>query len=317
LEQNIRDCIQEKGFFLYQNFADHNETGALLDLYQNAEQSDNKNYPIRTLELSKIPREIFTRINTLKEYCFSGISSEITNAVFFSIKTSDLQNSINSDFHQDHESFYFSGDHFHHLNFYLVVEKDDINHSNLDIVPMDKLSKADKKFADLALGSGATIISDQHYYLQSKNLSYKFDFDINSVIETPKLDVGDLLILRGDVIHRTQDQQVNRVALSIRSGRTDLLVEKYRYYPTSLNHLYFIKNNVKPYAKWAFLFKIANKDFMTLAELRVMYSEIGKNYTEDIASHYRKFLDDYTKFLDVYENEEKNRQQIISEIGNQ
>lgn len=316
MEQTIRDCIRQKGFFLYQKFANQDEAGALLDLYRLADPSDNKNYPIRTLELSKIPCEIFARINKLKGYCFPEINSEITNAVFFSIKTSDLQNSINSDFHQDHESFYFSGDHFHHLNFYLVVQKDDINHSNLDIVPMDKLSKADKIFADLALGSGATMISNQHYYLQSKNLSYKFDFDINSVVNTPKLDVGDLLILRGDVIHRTQDQLVNRVALSIRSGRTDLLVEKYRYYPTSLNHLHFIKNNIKPYAKWAFLFKIAKKDFMTLAELRVMYSEIGQNYTEDIASQYIKFFDDYTKFLDIYENEEKNRQNFLSEIGN-
>lgn len=56
---------------------------------------------------------------------------------------------------------------------------------------------------------------------------------------------------------------------------------------------------------------------MTLAEPRATHSEISQSYTEDIALHYKKFLDDYTKFLDVYENEEKNRHQIISEIGNQ
>jgi len=315
MQKKLSNDIQERGFFIQKKFLNTNEINLLHNHYLSSDLSDNKNYPVRTLDLAKIPIDVLDRINKLKCDCFPKINSDITNAVFFSITTSDLQNSINSDFHQDHESYYFQADHLHYLNFYMIIKKDDVDNSNLDIIPMDNLAKVDKRFSELVIGSGASLISNQCYYLQSINLSYKFKFDISSIIETPKLDVGDLLILRGDLIHRTQNQLGNRIALSVRTGRSDIIVSKNRYYPTSLNHLHFIKNNIKPYAKWAFLFKMANLDFMTLAELRAMYSKIGMDYTEEIETKYNKFLSAYTEFLNIYERDEKNRQKIIDEIN--
>jgi len=43
-----------------------------------------------------------------------------------------------------------------------------------------------------------------------------FDFDLSEIEETPHLRPGDLLPLRGDLIHRTQDSSTRRIAASIR-----------------------------------------------------------------------------------------------------
>ena len=159
------------------------------------------------------------------------------------------------------------------------------------------------------------MIVNNTYFSQSKDLIYNFNINLNSIIETPELNVGDLLIMRGDIIHGTQNQKTNRIALSVRSGRTDVIVDKTRYYPTSLNHLHFIKNNMKPYVKRAFLFAYSELDFMSLRELHELYLHIGNNYTPHIKELYQMFLDEYIKYLDIFELREKERIATMSKFS--
>jgi hypothetical protein len=207
MQKDIAKIINENGFYLYKNFITESVIKSIYESYQNLEISDNKNYPVRTIGLEQLPIQLIENLNAIRELCCPDVETKLTNAVFFSINTSDLTASINSGLHQDHESYYISGDHLNHLNFFLIIEKEYESHSNLNLVPKQSLLQKDKKFSQLANGSGASMIDGSNYHLQEKNLTYSFDFDVNSIVETPHLSVGDMLIIRGDVIHGTQDHK--------------------------------------------------------------------------------------------------------------
>ena len=315
MQHDISTIVASRGFFLYRKFLTSEETSTISNTYSALSISENKNYPVKVLDLQQMPKSVYNKLSIIKNKCFPNIQSEITNAAFFSVNTSDLSNSINSGFHQDHESYYFTGDHTHHLNLYLTIKKDDPKNSNLKLIPADSLYKIDRKFYEISIGSGASMIVNDTYFSQSNDLAYKFNFDLDAIIETPELNVGDLLIMRGDIIHGTQNQDSNRVALSVRTGRTDVIVNKNRYYPTSLNHLHFIKNNIKPYAKRAFLFMYSELDFMSLQELHDLYIQVGNNYTAEIKNLYEKFLIEYIKFLELYLINENEKHLSLSSLA--
>lgn len=314
MQKEIAKIISENGFYLYKNFMTDSDIKSIYESYHNLEISDNKNYPVRTIGLEQLPSQLIENLNAIKDLCCPDVETELTNAVFFSINTSDLDTSINSGLHQDHESYYISGDHLNHLNFFMIIEKEDKSHSNLNLVPKQRLLQKDKKFYQLANGSGASMIDGSNYHLQEKNLTYNFEFDVNSIVETPNLSVGDMLIIRGDLIHGTQDQMGNRIALSVRSGRQDFIVDKNRYYPISLNHLHFIKNNVKPYSKRAFLFAYSGLDFMTISELNALYTQVGNNYNLDISRKFNNFHEKYLEYIKIYEESEQLRQDKFSQM---
>jgi hypothetical protein len=63
-----------------------------------------------------------------------------------------------------------------------------------------------------ALVEGKTYITDDNI---GKRL-YVLDFDIKELAVTPELEVGDLLLMSGDVIHQTQDTETYRISASVR-----------------------------------------------------------------------------------------------------
>jgi len=315
MQSDIAKIIDQNGFYVYRNFVADSDLKSIHESYQKLEVSDNKNYPVRTIGLEQLPSQLIENLNAIRALCSPEVETELTNAVFFSVNTSDLNASINSGLHQDHESYYLSGDHFNHLNFFMIIEKDNEFHSNLNLIPKQSLVRQDKKFFQLANGAGASMIDGHNYYLQEKNLTYNFDFDVNSIVETPHLSVGDMLIIRGDVIHGTQDQLANRVALSVRSGRQDFIVDKNRYYPLSLNHLHFIKNNIKPYSKRAFLFAHSGLDFMTISELNTLYKQVGKDYNENVSRKFNEFHEEYLEYIKLYEQCETLRQEKFLQMN--
>jgi len=54
------------------------------------------------------------------------------------------------------------------------------------------------------------------YTPQKEHTRYLVDFDLDALAVTPSLSAGDLLLMRGDLIHKTQDADTQRVSTSIR-----------------------------------------------------------------------------------------------------
>jgi hypothetical protein len=73
------------------------------------------------------------------------------------------------------------------------------------------------------------------------------DFDINEYSVTPPVMPGDLLLLKGDVIHRTQELSVDRVAFSILAFDGDEVLTKEKFYSGCSHKKMMIKNNIDGY----------------------------------------------------------------------
>jgi ectoine hydroxylase-related dioxygenase (phytanoyl-CoA dioxygenase family) len=123
--------------------------------------------------------------------------------------------------HQDSVSYYAYQNHYDYLNFYIPIVKPDRTRSNLSVIPFDALSARSPEVCQAIRGRGATrfvvkrgatVVHDNDRGGRHGVLPY----DLAELAVTPELAAGDLLLLRGDVIHRTQDTATRRVAVSIR-----------------------------------------------------------------------------------------------------
>lgn len=127
---------------------------------------------------------------------------------------------MNLDWHQDHLSYYMFQHHYRYLNFYITLSKENTQQSGLSIVPFDALEKTVPEYVGKIKNSGAS-----RFYPKNNNTKvfndntgeeYTMPVNIDSIKISPELSPGDLLVIRGDVIHKTQDNITNRIALSVR-----------------------------------------------------------------------------------------------------
>lgn len=117
------------------------------------------------------------------------------------ISTEIDQSRPTSTLHQDFDLFYaLSREHFHYLNFWLPIIKPHPEQTNLSLISFERLGRQHPDLAEQARGGGGT------RWPQLEELT-----------ETPHCKPGDLVLLRGDVIHKTQDRNTHRVAASIRA----------------------------------------------------------------------------------------------------
>ena len=124
--------------------------------------------------------------------------------------------------HQDHESYFGNKDSYNAINCWIPIIKNSIDESGIQIVPHDSFNKiCPEIFKARIQGQGAKQfkVSDDLTTVMHdavRGTDTTLPFNINSIAITPKLKEGDLLILRQDLIHRTQDQITKRVAISVR-----------------------------------------------------------------------------------------------------
>jgi ectoine hydroxylase-related dioxygenase (phytanoyl-CoA dioxygenase family) len=163
----------------------------------------------------------------------------LTVSHYITTRHADRSSYLHQDFDVDYR---LTGDHFNYLNFWVPLRKPERSRSNVTLVPFDKLrSKAPDEHARLFGGGGyrfipqdgrtavfgsayGKILSDGDDKTPERFLS----FDLEDIAVTPPLDAGDLLLMRGDVIHRTQDTQTDRVAASVRATYSGKVVTAQR-----------------------------------------------------------------------------------------
>jgi len=97
-------------------------------------------------------------------------------------------------------------------------------------------------------------------------------FDANDLKESPELNSGDLLLIRGDLFHKTQDQKTRRIALSTRciDGNTKMSVSKYKNLKVHEN---FYRNNGKYFTMFEETFE--GKEERTAREI---YSNMRRTF---------------------------------------
>jgi hypothetical protein len=177
---------------------------------------------------------------------------------------------IKFDWHQDHESFFVLQNHYDYLNFYIPIVKPRREKSNLSIVPFDILQRESPRSYRRLFRNGATRFAqwaDRPVALCDDTGTLHFlRKSLDSMAITPMLGAGDLLLMRGDVIHRTQDADTERVAMSYRVSSTSAVVSRRRLAAGGAEKARMMANNAALYERMFLAFDRAGRTELPIAE---------------------------------------------------
>jgi hypothetical protein len=172
----------------------------------------------------------------------------------------------------------FSWHQDHYLNFYIPIIKQDRMKSNLCVVPFDVLQRESPETYRRLYRSGASRFirfgSKRLVFCDDSGAVHVMPKDIETMAETPALDAGDLLLMRGDVVHRTQDADTERVALSFRVASNAGRLTRSALADGGLYKARMMANNAGFYERVFKAFDMADKEEMTLSEMYQILSTI-------------------------------------------
>lgn len=173
--------------------------------------------------------------------------------------------------HQDHECYYRWQDMYNAINCWIPIIKPNPTQSGIKIIPHNFwITESPDIFKKYILGKGAKYFiklengtTNMHDDSTGDIINLPFNFD--DVAITPELTVGDALILRQDIIHQTQDNLDNRVAISIRCRNKYGIVTKSKLLNSFAQQNKMIAQNEKWYID--FIKKFKNVDQLMIKDL--------------------------------------------------
>jgi hypothetical protein len=173
--------------------------------------------------------------------------------------------------HQDHESWFTTQNHYDYLNLFIPIVKPRSDKSNLCVVPFDALERESPKTFRRLVRSGAMLaydLSDRQLLFQSDSgIAHVTRVPLEQLAFIPQLEAGDMLIMRGDIVHRTQDGDTDRVALSIRLGNSQTIVRRSRLADGGMAKMRTMAQNIQLYEPIFRAFDRARRDELPWHEL--------------------------------------------------
>ena len=203
----------------------------------------------------------------------TGINADLnTSGMYF-----DIGAGIDLAWHQDHESYFTYQQHTNYLNYYIPILKPDTTRTNLCVIPWLRLKTAlpAEQYARLVGGGARRFVPTQAttvVYDDETGEEHLLPVNIELLKDTPQLEEGDLLLLRGDMIHRTQDTETERVAASFRRTCASAPISRLRLQSGSEAKLKMIQNNPGVYEPVLECFRQCQRDEITARELIDYYT---------------------------------------------
>jgi hypothetical protein len=223
-------ALDDEGFLIVPGFLDRPTIDALLEGFDGGPPPEE--YPFGFKLIGRAPlRAAWARIEPILEEIRSKttINVDVINFLTLSHYITTRRAERSSFLHQDFDLDYkLTRDHLNYLNFWIPLRKTEPAKSNLTVIPFDALRAKSPHDHRRLLGSGGhrfvptngktAVFGNYGEILDGGDASpqWVMDFNLEDIATTPTLEAGDLLLMRGDVIHRTQDTDTERVAASVR-----------------------------------------------------------------------------------------------------
>jgi len=226
--------FESSGYVVIKNFLDQQEIQMLLDDYSNycSQNTMVKNYPAAYCSagpLDKIKPKIKNVCKIITDQTAITVDTVIPKNLYFDTKW------FNAGWHQDHESWFLFQDNLNHLNFHLVLHKENSDQSGLGLIPLNTLAQHTSGL-EHSVSKGAMRFYSHDDYTEAwddeLDIHFKIPVGLNNIAVYPEIDPGDLLLFRGDVIHRTQDSNTKRISLSVRCANGAGIVSISRIVPS-------------------------------------------------------------------------------------
>jgi hypothetical protein len=268
--------LETRGFVLIPSFLSESEVRECAeDFGKRPVEAGNRNYGI-----SLASRDLNERLMGRVQEVLGSVAASTNLRPNFPMGASYFAtgNGIKFSWHQDHESFFSIQNHYDYLNFYIPVVKPRRDKSNLSIIPFDALEQESPATYRKVVRSGAARFlrykTKRMVFLDDEGAVHLMPGDLNRIAHTPMLSPGDLLLLRGDIIHRTQDAETERVALSFRVANADTPVHRSRLTRGGWFKARMMMNNVGFYERMYRAFDEAGQDAIPMVQLRSIMSTV-------------------------------------------
>lgn len=175
--------------------------------------------------------------------------------------------------HQDHEPYYKWQNSYDSINLWAPIIKIKSNISGIEIVPFDNLaSKISKELLESEfIGKGAKSFKSQPtqttVYDDEDGKTFTLDFSLSEISEIPEISVGDAIVMRGDLLHKTQDANSRRVAMSIRATNGNGIITKEKFLSGCQRKRMMINANPKGFEMLNQLFLKEGRDTATVFDI--------------------------------------------------
>jgi hypothetical protein len=223
--------LETKGYVIVPKFLQDEELLRAREDFSQLPRHPNQIYPVfesskdRLGPIAENAEDVAARVRGHTRFRVDLFVS----AIYFSTSAG-----VDFKWHQDHESYFIHQNHLDYLNFYVPIVKPDKTRSGLAIVPFDAVLEKYPSSMPQIYGKGArryfpraklTLVVDD----STDDDSLLLGFNLEELAIAPELEAGDLLLMRGDMIHRTQDVDTPRVSLSMRMTHGDGLITRHTF----------------------------------------------------------------------------------------
>lgn len=273
--------LEEKGFLVIPSFLSSDDMEFLLSDYQAKakEVANNTNYSVVDVSeaaISKTKNKMAAIVSKVQEFTDISVDTSCVHIGYYF-----ASEKVSFGWHQDHESYYALQNHYNYLNFFMPIHKPLKEKGNLSVVPWDSLKEQSEEAHKTLVGSGASIthtIDGRTLFTQEECLAAEIPADIDVISQTPELEAGDLLLLRGDIFHQTQDTDTDRIALSIRFANPNAQISRQKLLIGGKRKTNQMINNWTDFGPMVKAFQASGRKSMTWRELQEAMSR--ENFTE-------------------------------------
>ena len=221
--------LKTKGYTVIPNFLNTEEIQIFLNDYKKQQSiiSPSLRGHVHIADISyNAANSINKKIHETSKLSGLDVDTVIPNGFYTNTAKSVMM------WHQDHGSYYMFQQAYNYLNFYVAIEKPDPMITGISVIPMDILeAKAPDDFHKIFDSAAKRFTPDgdiTRVWDDENGGEWILPVNLDSIMDSPKIAAGDLLLMRGDVIHKTQDNLTKRVALSVRSTNGSAIINAER-----------------------------------------------------------------------------------------
>jgi len=262
--------LETQGFLVVSNFLNSKEVAVLKWGYEQLRSSNSgditdENYYKEYEKMFGVPSPVASlihpRIKQMSEQITA--STDITidfvesqcNGFYADLKFINGNDGNDSTlvWHQDQGAWTYHQQSYNYINFYIMVDKENPNITNLSVVPQDELANRIPDEIDriIKLGAQRFFPKDKETLVKNDNTDeeYVLPINIEDIAKSPNLLPGDVLLVRGDIIHRSQDNLAPRIAASFRVFQNTSPINKQTLLSGGVEKQRYLKNNsnrIKP-----------------------------------------------------------------------
>lgn len=272
--------VATTGFAIVPGFLSAAEIAALVDEFTAVAQGDTRNPNFTGLRFAgrDIRKRFAPKIVAAARQATGASFNKLRAGIYYATRLG-----IELDWHTDTSSYYVYPSF---VNLWIPLVKPDRRRSGLDVIDFAAFEARCPEPAAQLRGRGGTRVvvrNGKTVFHDSDRLRYHEVPDpelMDALAVVPELGPGDLLMMRSDVFHRTQDADTDRLAISFRVVDSKAIVTRQMLAsmgPAKFNNMARMRSQfIKRFAT----FEIAGRDALSIREYDAIYRLLEARETE-------------------------------------